>query len=106
MFTISYIAVTAATEPTKRNVVLSFGEFYDPFGFLVPEIIRFKRFFQKLCEQQLKWDEALTDALERVGSSGERFTRQPHSDQTRCALMLCVDFVMPLQLLMLRWSTS
>ena len=35
------------------------------WGFLAPVIIRFKRLFQKLCEQQLQWDEALPDALQR-----------------------------------------
>lgn len=55
----------ATTEPTKRNVVSIIGKFYDPLGFLAPVIIRFKRLFQKLCEQQLQWDEALPDALRR-----------------------------------------
>ena len=65
-FCVADIAEAAATtEPTKRNVVSIIGKLYDPLGFLAPVIIRFKRLFQKLCEQQLQWDEALPDALLR-----------------------------------------
>lgn len=64
----SIVEVAATTEPTKRNIVSIIGKFYDPLGFLAPVIIRFKRLLQKLCEQKLQWDEALTDS-ERVGGS-------------------------------------
>ena len=53
------------TEPTKRHVVSIVGRFFDPLGFLAPVIIRFKLLFQKLCRQQLKWNEALPDLLQR-----------------------------------------
>ena len=65
-FCVTDIAEAAATtEPTKRNVVSIIGKFYDPLGFLAPVIIRFKGLFQRLCERQLQWDEALPDALQR-----------------------------------------
>ena len=54
-FRVTDIAKAAATtETTKRNVVSIIGKFCDPLGFLAPVIIRFKRLFQKLCEQQLE----------------------------------------------------
>ena len=69
-FCVADIAEAAATtEPTKRNVVSISGKLYDPLGFLAPVIIRFKRLFQKLCEQQLQWDETLPDALLREWES-------------------------------------
>lgn len=47
----------ASVEPTKRNIVSTIGKFYDPLGFLAPVVLRFKRLFQKLCEQQVQWDD-------------------------------------------------
>lgn len=59
-FIVSQVAeAAAAIELTKRNVVRIIGKFYDPTGFLAPVIIPFKRFFQKLCENQIQWDEVL-----------------------------------------------
>lgn len=65
-FQVTDIAEAATTtEPTKRNVVSIIGKFYDPLGFLAPVIIRFKKLLQKLCEQQLQWNEPLPEALQR-----------------------------------------
>ena len=65
-FSVANIAGAAATtKPTKRNVVSIIGRFYDRLGFLAPVVIRFKRLSQKLCKQQLQWDEALPDTLRR-----------------------------------------
>ena len=44
-------------EPTKRNVVSLLGHFYDPLGFLSPIVVRFKIFFQELCERGQEWDQ-------------------------------------------------
>ena len=88
------------TEPTKRNVVSIIGKFYDPLGFLAPVVIRFKRFFQKLCQQQLQWDEALPDALQKEwealvkdlrDSSPISIARSYHEgiDQDVCSYTLC-----------------
>ena len=64
-FRVADVAEAAATvEPIKRNVVSIVGRFYDPLGFLAPVIIRFKKLFQKLCEQQLQWDEPLPESLQ------------------------------------------
>ena len=61
------IASTARVlEPTKRNVVSLVGRIYDPLGILSPVVIRFKIFFQELCEAKLEWDEHLpADLLKR-----------------------------------------
>ena len=70
-FSVADIAeVAAATEPTKRNVVSIIGRFYDPLGYLAPAIIRFKRLFQKLCEQRVERDECLLRACRRNGKAG------------------------------------
>lgn len=50
-------------QPTKRNIVSLIGKFYDPLGFLVPVTIRFKIFFQKLCQTKMDWDSPLPDYL-------------------------------------------
>ena len=69
-FSVAKVAETAAViEPTKRNVVSTIGKFYDPLGFLAPVIIRYKRLFQKLCEHNLQWDEALPKTLQREWDS-------------------------------------
>ena len=39
-------------EPTKRNIVSTVGKFYDPLGFISPIVIKFKVFFQLLCEKK------------------------------------------------------
>ena len=64
MFDVSSITQHASSlEPTKRNVVSLVGKFFDPLGFLAPVIIRFKVFFQRLCECKIGWDEILSDEL-------------------------------------------
>ena len=75
-FSVADIAEAAASiEPTKRNVVSTISRFYDPLGFLSPVIVRFKIFFQRLCEQHLQWDEPLPGPLKgEMGHLGERFT--------------------------------
>ncbi len=53
-------------DPTKRNIISIVGRFYDPMGFLAPLVIRFKVFFQDLCESKVDWDQPLTgDLLKR-----------------------------------------
>ena len=64
MVNLDDIALAAQTlVPTKRNVVSLVGKFYDPLGILAPVVIRFKIFFQELCEAKLEWDEPLPDIL-------------------------------------------
>ncbi len=60
-FDVSDSAHLASTlEPTKRNIISTIGRFYDPLGFLVPIIIRFKVFFQEQCGSKVGWDQSLT----------------------------------------------
>ena len=64
LFDVSSVARLASTlEPTKRNVISIVGRFYDPLGFLTPVTIRFKIFFQKLCDCKIDWDEPLSDEV-------------------------------------------
>ena len=58
------VEAAATTEPNKRNIVSIIAKFYVPLVFLAPVIIRLKKLFKKLCEQQLQWDEALPDTLQ------------------------------------------
>jgi hypothetical protein len=52
-------------EPTKRRVTSIVGKFYDPLGYLSPLVIKFKIFFQELCEKKLDWDQVLTGSVLR-----------------------------------------
>ena len=47
---------------TKRYVVHTVGIF-DPIGVLAPVVIKFKMFFQVLCEAQVEWDQPLEGDL-------------------------------------------
>ena len=50
------------------NVML-LVKFYDPWGFLALVTIRFKVFFQRICQDKLEWDVSLPEELvERPGS--------------------------------------
>ena len=64
LFDVSDVAQLAITlEPTKCNVISIVGRFYDPLGFLTPLTVRFKIFFQKLCDSKIGWDEPLSDEV-------------------------------------------
>ena len=66
-------SILLTLEPTKRNIVSLVGKIFDPLGFLSPVVIRFKIFFQELCEAKLEWDQPLSGQLLRkwitLGSS-------------------------------------
>ena len=54
------IAKLASTvKPTKRNVVSTVGKIYDPLGLVTPVVVKFKIFFQTLCEKRVAWDDPL-----------------------------------------------
>lgn len=64
VFDVSAVVEFASTlEPTKRHVISTVSKFFDPLGFLTPVTIRFKVFFQKLCERKVDWDVLLSDDL-------------------------------------------
>ena len=64
LFDVSSIAQLAATiEPTKWNIISVIGRFYDPLGFFTRVTIRFKIFFQRLCDEMTTWDEPLNEVL-------------------------------------------
>jgi hypothetical protein len=48
---------------TKRYVVHTVGRFFDPIGIVSPIVVRFKMFFQELCEAHVEWDQPLSGAL-------------------------------------------
>ena len=58
-------SISITLEPTKRNIVSLVGKIFDPLGFLSPVVIRFKIFFQELCEAKLEWDQPLSWQLLR-----------------------------------------
>ena len=47
-------SATRVLEPTKSDIVSLVGRFYDPFGIISPVVVRFKIFFQDLCEAKLE----------------------------------------------------
>lgn len=52
VFSVQEIALLAEfEEPMKRRVTSIVGKFYDPLGFLLPVVIKFKMFFKELCEE-------------------------------------------------------
>lgn len=56
VFGVREISASADTqESTKRKVTSTVGKFYNPLGFLSPVVIKFKMFFQELCEKGLDW---------------------------------------------------
>ena len=57
IFDVAELARLASSlQPTKRNVISLIGRFYDPLEVLAPVTIKFKVFFQKLCQDKLEWD--------------------------------------------------
>ena len=72
-------------EPTKWNVVSLVGRFYDPLGFLSPIVIRFKIFFQELCERGQEWDQPLPpDLLAKWKELIEELEQCPAISLARC----------------------
>ncbi|MBA4719446.1 MAG: hypothetical protein HRO68_10280 [Nitrosopumilus sp.] len=66
IFSVSEISALADDkETTKRRVTSVVGKFYDPLGFLSPVVVKFKMFFQELCEEGLEWDQTLGEDLLR-----------------------------------------
>ena len=63
------VSLMEKVTPTKRNVVSLATKFYDPLGLISPIIVRFKIFFQVLCESKVNWDECLTGELKEMWSS-------------------------------------
>lgn len=64
VYDLSDIALLSSElEPTKRQIIGIVGRFFDPIGFLAPVVIRFKVFFQRLCESKVSWDEPLMGEL-------------------------------------------
>ena len=51
------------TSPSKRNAISLTMRFYDPQRIISPITVRFKHLFQKMCEEELDWDEPLTGEL-------------------------------------------
>jgi hypothetical protein len=44
---------------TKRLVLARIHSLFDPLGILAPILVKAKLFYQKLCEEKIKWDESL-----------------------------------------------
>ena len=64
VFSIEEVAKHMATlQPTKRNVVALTARIFDPLGVLSPVTVRFKVFFQILCEEKIGWDDPFSTEL-------------------------------------------
>ncbi|XP_011858336.1 PREDICTED: uncharacterized protein LOC105555899 [Vollenhovia emeryi] len=50
-------------KPTKRQVLSSIAQIFDPLGLIGPVIVRAKIFMQQLWQLQLSWDESLPSQL-------------------------------------------
>ena len=51
---------------TKRNVLSVGSKFYDPLGLISPVVLIAKLFFQKLCLDELMWDDPLPEGLQKL----------------------------------------
>ena len=73
--------------PTKRNVVCLIGKFYDPLGFLLPIVVKYKIFMQALCRAKMEWDDALTEGLlKQWNKLVASLVNSPHMEIPRCLL--------------------
>ena len=48
---------------TRRGVLSVLSSIYDPLGFGAPFQLKGKKIMQKLCQQNLKWDEDIPDEI-------------------------------------------
>ncbi|GJQ83979.1 hypothetical protein Trydic_g5713 [Trypoxylus dichotomus] len=60
------IKVPSPTKATKRSVLSTIAQVYDPLGLVSPVIINVKILIQKLWEAKLGWDEAIPFQLSRI----------------------------------------
>ncbi len=48
---------------TRRCILSSVASVYDPMGFIAPFVLPAKKLLQELCEENIEWDEEISDAL-------------------------------------------
>ncbi|GJQ87162.1 hypothetical protein Trydic_g8746 [Trypoxylus dichotomus] len=60
------IKVPSPTKATKRSVLSTIAQVYDPLGLVSPVITNVKILIQKLWEAKLGWDEAIPFQLSRI----------------------------------------
>ena len=67
-FIFDFRSVVGDVKPplTKRNVLSVGSKFYDPLGLISPVVLIAKLFFQKLCLDELMWDEPLPEGLQKL----------------------------------------
>lgn len=75
-------------EPTKRSVVGVTARIFDPLGVLSPVTIMFKMFFQRLCEEQVGWDEPLPTDLKM---EWDRLSQAFNGPTTSMSIAHCYD---------------
>ena len=60
-FSFSFVPPSDELVLTKRNVVKKTASIYDPFGFLMPFVVRAKMLMQEAWLEAFRWDEELPD---------------------------------------------
>lgn len=63
MFQYSLNSLIKNTNVTKRSILSSITQIYDPLGLLAPVIIKAKLIMQKLWQQGYTWDESISHTL-------------------------------------------
>ena len=56
---------TGKCKPTKRLILSTIGENYDPLGYASPVTMYVKSMFQETCQRKLQWDEELSEDLKK-----------------------------------------
>ena len=55
--------IAISLEPTKRNIIKSVGQIYDPLGLAAPATVKMKILFQDLHRAKVEWDQPLEGEL-------------------------------------------
>ena len=50
-----------STLPTKRTILQSMATIFDPSGIVSPITVKFKKFYQEVCNLNVKWDDPLPE---------------------------------------------
>jgi len=60
---ISVASIAEKMVPSKRNIAGMAARFFDPLGFLAPVVLQFKLLFRDMCQEQMAWDDVISEPL-------------------------------------------